>query len=342
MAANRTAYLLSHAAAQADRSHRPECDDGSPRTDLPPHFGAPPPRSWALPSPPRCDAGASSRRSVSGQAACACLARRRVRGIWIFGDSLLRDIGQRLAQILNEGTELDLRRRPDLLWKLRCGVLDTSNFTSDIKYAPALGELYAPEVDRLRAGVSPADRGLLQLPSMRVCGGRVTLAHVRLADLAAPSELSSIPRMLARRVGGPAVPPDVVLVGAGVHTTLHDGLSRVTPANRRIWQGLFNRTAGAFASALAPQRRRATFVGYSARNLAKAPEWVQRAGQGSDLLADLNELGRSAFGGQYVDVFCATARRADDDAASMDGLHYDDEANWLKAQVVLGRICDGS
>jgi len=26
----------------------------------------------------------------------------------------------------------------------------------------------------------------------------------------------------------------------------------------------------------------------------------------------------------------------------MDGLHYDDEANWLKAQVVLGRICDGS
>ena len=56
MAANRTAYLLSHAAAQADRSHRPECDDGSPRTDLPPHFGAPPPRSWALPSPPRCDA----------------------------------------------------------------------------------------------------------------------------------------------------------------------------------------------------------------------------------------------------------------------------------------------
>ena len=52
MAANRTAYLLSHAAAQADRSHRPECDDGSPRTELPPHFGAPPPRSWALPPPP--------------------------------------------------------------------------------------------------------------------------------------------------------------------------------------------------------------------------------------------------------------------------------------------------
>ena len=33
MAANRTAYLLSHAAAQADRSHRPECGDGSPRGD---------------------------------------------------------------------------------------------------------------------------------------------------------------------------------------------------------------------------------------------------------------------------------------------------------------------
>ena len=66
------------------------------------------------------------------------------------------------------------------------------------------------------------------------------------------------------------------------------------------------------------------------------------AGRVRDLLADLNELGRSAFGGQYVDVFCSTARRAADDAASMDGLHYDDEANWLKAQVVLGRICDGS
>ena len=55
MAANRTAYLLSHAAAQADRSHRPECDDGSPRTELPPHFGAPPPRSWTLPSPASMD-----------------------------------------------------------------------------------------------------------------------------------------------------------------------------------------------------------------------------------------------------------------------------------------------
>ena len=103
MAANRTAYLLSHAAAQADRSHRPECDDGSPRTDLPPHFGAPPPRSWALPSPPRCDAAsATSRKTISAQAACACLAKRRVRGIWLFGDSLLRDMGQRLSQILNE------------------------------------------------------------------------------------------------------------------------------------------------------------------------------------------------------------------------------------------------
>ena len=59
MAANRTAYLLSHAAAQADRSHRPECDDNLlPRTELPPHFGAPPPRSWTLPSPPRCDSDA--------------------------------------------------------------------------------------------------------------------------------------------------------------------------------------------------------------------------------------------------------------------------------------------
>ena len=55
---------------------------------------------------------------------------------------------------------------------------------------------------------------------------------------------------------------------------------------------------------------------------------MQRAGQGSDLLADLNELGRSAFDGHYVDTFCSTARRAADDAASMDGLHYDDEANW--------------
>ena len=122
---------------------------------------------------------------MSGSAACECLTRRGIRGIYTFGDCIARDMAQRLAQLLNEGSStLDLRSSSGLgrrhLWRLRCSPLlpHLVNFTSDIRYTGgALGPFYADAKRQLQAAGLPPAVSALAGPSSLVCGGRAAVIH---------------------------------------------------------------------------------------------------------------------------------------------------------------------
>ena len=47
----------------------------------------------------------------------------------------------------------------------------------------------------------------------------------------------------------------------------------------------------------------------------------------------------SALFSPDVDLFCASAPVLADASASPDGTHFDDDTNWLKAQVLLVEMC---
>lgn len=76
------------------------------------------------------------RRLRSGHESCICLRKRGVRTIYTFGDCIMRDTAQRLAQWLNTNDltlDLDSPANQRYLWRLRCGRPNLENFTSDIR-----------------------------------------------------------------------------------------------------------------------------------------------------------------------------------------------------------------
>lgn len=326
-----------------------------------PHSDVP----FALPDAPGCSTGGTrSITPLASHAACACLVHHRRRGIWFVGDSLTRDFAQMLAgHLVADGGPLDWRTKPELVRRLRCSkVGDMSGFASDIKYAPALSELYDPQIELLRArfvraaashgqaasAAAAAAVQLISVPSMPVCGGKATIVYHPLKDLTSTREVGGAAAALARGMArGSPVPVDVLVLGAGLHTAALVPSMKGVPRTRQqqtAWLSLYNNTlrrllAGHGRSQPMP---RLIFAGYSSRQIELAPEWVQQQQQGADLLDALNRVARVAvesWGGSYLDLFCTSALEFGRAGATLDGLHYNDRVNWRKAQALLADLC---
>lgn len=324
-----------------------------------PHTDAP----FALPDAPGCStAGSRTITPLASRAACACLVHHRRRGIWFVGDSLTRDLAQMLAgHLVSDGGALDWRTKPELVQRVRCTNvgLDMSGFSSDIKYAPALSDLYGPQAELLRARFARAASShasaaaaaavqSISIPSMPVCGGKATILYLPLKDLMSTREVGGAAAALARGMArGSPVPVDVLVLGAGLHTAALVPSMKGVPRTRQqkaAWLSLFNSTlhrllAGHGRSQPMP---RLFFAGYSSRQIELAPEWVQRQQQGADLLDALNGMAREAigaWGGSYLDLFCTSALEFGRAGATLDGLHYNDRVNWRKSQALLAELC---
>ena len=72
------------------------------------------------------------------------------------------------------------------------------------------------------------------------------------------------------------------------------------------------------------------------------PRRVFPSGRPPSLAADpgaKRSMAAAHSGLRYVDLFCTSAPVLADASATPDGTHFDDDTNWLKAQVLLDEMC---
>lgn len=204
---------------------------------------------------------------------------------------------------------------------------------------------------------------------MLVCDGALAVVHVSCmhpADCTRPGGL--LPATLhAADARGSAWPADVVIASLGIHAAPQERHAVVNATAAHL------RAAAAERAALGRPPATLLLAGYHAAlshtawlqglktrppELARAPlasEYPGHAARGESsqldaspegpLLPGLTQLNTAARAAathnklRYIDLFCSSAPVLADSSASPDGLHFDDDTNFLKAQVLLGEVC---
>ena len=308
---------------------------------------------------PRC--------AIDAPAACSCIGS----STWLFvGDSVIRGVWSRLGQWLLEADGVDIHRDSQIALLQRAKVgdgelsgVDLQSFISRFSHYwtkskvledwyTARGVLATNASAKKTFGVC-GGLGDPSCPSYvwKACGGRVRLVFKQLTktrELNA-GKLQSLLSNLAAR--GHRV--DVLVLGFGLHDLEPAYGEASTDARhlallRKSFLAVLHGIQGTKKAPSAHSPRKLLWLAYHPRIESRAPpafRHVAAGAQSNRALRRMNNAARQAARRQavpFIDPSCVTERFATLDvntSATFDGLHFDRETDWKKAQLVLARAC---